>query len=59
MGIINRVLGTARRSTSTPATSTGRTRRPRRGGTTPGTGTGTGTGRGGGLLSGLLRRKGL
>ncbi len=51
MGMIGRLLGTARRTASTGG-GTAR-RRPR--GTT---GT-TGATRGGGLLSGLLRRKGL
>lgn len=52
MGIIGRLLGSARRSTATPTARTGRTRRR-------GTPTTTGTRRGGGLLSGLLRRRGL
>jgi hypothetical protein len=54
MGIINRVLGTARRAGATTGTSTARTRGTTRRGRTTAPAT-----RGGGLLSGLLRRKGL
>jgi hypothetical protein len=56
MGIINRVLGTARRASATTGTSTARTRGTTRRGRTAAPATTT---RGGGLLSGLLRRKGL
>jgi|GEM_PF-3688674 len=54
MGIIGRLLGSARRGTATGTAPTGRSGRTGR----KGTSSATGTGRGGGLLSGVLRRKG-